>query len=471
MGDSILGRIFERTEGFFGADALSRYGDMAIVAVPVMAGLVVGDASRDLRQRAFSFLLPGLGRSLLLGTAAMAIAFSAAAALGHGVWLGSRAPLALGTTAFLAFAYGASLMDRPLGTAVLLATWSGAIVAAYSAGAVLDAAQARPWLSSALSIGIGGFLIHNLHARGFHRRLVARGAFLSIFHAFDPIEQARHRAERTAHGGERTLRLPRAPASGHSGWSTWVRLVRAGDWNGRTPLLVLWAVGAVLSIAVVALLDGWEEDGTARTAWTFLHHTLLDPREGLPYENRPPYYLPGLLLACWMWFVGGASAANLFGLRWVYPLSRAERARIAHRVLSIDSAVFVLVAVLGLTLAAMASAQASGEWADLEFWRGRMPLYVWQVALVVAIVPLVLACQVVFQASQRIGGGRMAMLWSGVAVCVLAMSMALAEKLQREWVNASGGAWPALLLLVAIVAGQAWLRSRLERHFSRVDLA
>ncbi len=443
--------------------------DLACLALPLVLGLLIGDASRDIRRRSFAFLLPGLSRRMLAGSSLVALSVAGLATWFHLELAGTRPALAIGAFSLVSFAYGAALLERPLPTWALWATWIGAFAAALRVGALLDLASAHPRAALALSVLLAASLLLGLHARALDRRLAALPAYLSILNVFVPSEQRQHRSHKEGSRSNPDLKLPAGPLEHDLGaWTRAVRLQSEGHFSRAGLILhsLGWALVIPTSAAVIGIQDGLEVDGTFSRGLEYALHSFLRPAVPPPFENRPPYDQIALLGAIWFWMVANAHASGRFRLLWLYPLSRLERATVLLRTLRQDTLGLGFLLALGLALVTGLLGWLAGGFPALD----RPPAMLGELGVAIACMPLAQWVHLRWLGGPRSEPGRWGMLAWFAAFTLFVVFATLVRVGTRPLLEPLAWPWQLLALAAASVAGQATLSGGVKRYLARADL-
>ncbi len=451
------------------AERAAHLADLACLALPLVLGLLIGDATRDVRRRTFAFLLPGLSRRMLAGSTLVALAVASLAAWFHLEVAGTRPALAIAALSLLSFAYGAVLLDRPLPTWALWISWIAAFAATLRVGDLLELAGSHPIVALSLSVLLAASLLLGLHARALDRRLAALPAYLSILNAFVPSEQRRHRAQREGRHSNPELEIPKGPLGQDlRAWTRAVRLQSEG-YLSRAGLLLqsmIWALVIPLAAAGIGIQDGLEMDGTLARGVEYALHSFLRPPVPPPFVNRPPYDQIALLCSIWFWMIATANAATRFRLRWLYPLARSQRATVLVRSLRQDTFGMGLLLALGLALVTGVLGWLAGGFPEL----GRPPAMLGELGLAVACMPLAQWVHLRFLGGSRDSPGRWGTLGWFAAFVLFVVFVALLRISTRPLLEPLAWPWQVLALAAGIAAGQAALARSVKRYMARADL-
>jgi hypothetical protein len=442
--------------------------NMGVLGVPLIGGLLSADLAYDVRTRSFSWLLPHLDTKLLRSAIAIALAVVTGSVVLHLTAGGPGAGLAVWGVGLLVFAAGHHLLDRPVRRAVTVTCWCLVVAALIFADPLVHHASRVPIVTAALGMVGAAAILRAAYARANARELISLEKALSMVNVFNPIEMDQYlqvKGMRATGGAGRWLggRI----GGGVRSWTRAVNFEAFGYLTVRRAWRQSVAVPLVLMVilVLVGFQDGYEIENRAAHGWLYAWHALMHPAigPGLEEGSSPPTYMAAAMLAVWF-YQGNGSATPMLSLGRVYPLSRAERARVAwHASLGHNMLVFVTSLLAALVVAGVVA--WFGELVPLE---ARLPGF-----LRVALAGSVLAPFAQYIRLRSVSAnGRPTMVWGFLHL----LAMVVFTAVLVVWTGAQGERLGDAALLelglffLLAVGGQLLFRAMIDRHYARADL-
>ncbi len=464
-GDAFLIWIWGREPGFDPDEQFAHVLDVSVLAIPLVVGLLTSDLAYDLRTRPFSWLLPGLNAKLLRGVVLVGLVAVTAIAVVYGLW-GRGDGLAVFGCGVLLFACGHHLLDRPLPRAVTVTGWGLAVAVLVLADPVVRVTSSAPLLTAGVGIVLAAMILRAAYSSANAREVVSLEGVRSLINTFNPAASAKYEREKRTHAG-----APWTLGRLGSDLNLWSRAAyhEYGGHRSRTRTLLERTLGP-LFVALIAtssaFQDGYEIDASFAHGWLYSYHALVRPEvEPLFAEAGPPPYATVVLLVSLFFCAVAGQGTPLLRLGRVYPLTRAQRARIAWRS-SLGTSLSVLVLVL---LSFGAAALAARQLAAPEAVPERLPAFVRAALAAFVLAPFVQFLRVRQVSAGARGGARWNWIWIA-AFAVHTVVLALWAELQ---IHSPLSATPLLelgFLFLLAVGTQSICRALLQQHYAQADL-
>ncbi len=452
------GAVSAMSRGALGAHADTSF--LYTLVLPGLAGLVSAQILQELQHCSFTWPLPGVRGKTAFGffiagatVALIVVAFNAPSS--------ASGPTVLLAVGFVAYCLGSLIFD-PLSAAVSAASLAvGLVILTFSATAA-ELSSAHPVILGTVVVpAMAGVCLWRLFSRRTFRRKPFRPTKPM---AISPVQAQRY---------EREKRLARKPAGrpwrhGYlgTGAGPWTRAGLYEHWGDLDWADVLRAQrfwpALLLVLGLDAVSDGGDRgylDALANT----LYHAFFRPPDQPSFGAKPD---PHLMVALVISFIGAAVAFSKPAVveeARPYPLSRADRSRLAL----LANAVTILLYVLGVGLGAFILAQGAGWAAGLPLRTDFVPFFLRAVLGTALVMPAVFWIRLRTRSFQNRPPGE-----RGVVTLVWLIAMWI-------WITAWCFVIPMLLtrpateLLVtaALIGVSQWLyRQNLRRHFETADL-
>ena len=435
-------------------------GFLCTLVLPAFAGLLAAQMLQELQHCSFTWPLPGVRWKTALGFLLAGVMVTLIV-VGLAAQQATASPAVLLAVGFAAYCLGSLIFDplSPAMSSVSLAI--GLAILVFSATAA-ELATAHPLLTGALvaPVAAGVSLWRFFSRRTFRRKPFRPTKAMAI----SPVETQRYERER---------RLMRQPAG--RPWRQAYLGTRAGSWT-RASLYEHWGdlgwadvlraqrfwPALLIVLGFDAVVDGDDHSYLDALANVFYHAFFRPP--GQPsFGDKPD---PHLMVALVISFIGASLAFSkpaAVETGRPYPLSRADRGRLAF----LANAVTTLLYFLGVAVAAFTIAQGAGLAAGLSPRLDFVPHFLRVLLGTVLVMPAVFWIRLRTRSFQNRPAGERGII---TLVWLIAMWIWI-----TTWYSLIPLILPSpmleLLISTGLIALSQWLyRRNLRWHFGTADL-
>jgi hypothetical protein len=461
---------------------------MLLFLLPVLVGVVVGEAAQEIFRRPLTHRLPGMSRrvprgALLLGLLASTATLACVQLLwGLAGWRLSAVgdtlptPLATFSIALLGFATGSWLLVRVGSAGSFLLRWAGFFALAYGAQPLLVAGTHSSFL--ALAIVVLSLAVASQRFRISIVRKMAEGRIPTLFGSLKDL-RTDEKKRAPSRDRRRTTHLmpPRELERNPAGWSRVTAFERRTAGNGLRSWHMIMAF-ALYPIIMVGIgpLTVWLRGETSLTGLMaeFADGLLVDSdvsrTDQFGFDEARLFYLnmTSFLLVYVMILVARLPFTNSS----FCPISRRIQTQLVFRTvctlgLGFTAAGLALDLGLGNLCRFLSDGSLSGN-----------PVFASSLSINLFVFPWLALCALHFRnayLNSRLVRGIGLLLLSVIPTLVLANQLAsfLATDVGLRWHNslaATSPLLPWLVYILAVISSFALLRLCLRRHYRRVDL-
>ncbi len=428
--------------------------------LPALVGLVAAQVLQELQHCSFTWPLPGVRWKTAFGFLLAGVMVTLIV-VGLAAQHAAASPAVLLAVGFIGYCLGSLIFD-PLSPAVSAASLGvGLAILAFSATAA-ELAIAHPVLTGLLAApAAAGLSLWRFFSRRTFRRKPFRPTKAMVA---SPIQAQRY---------EREKRLARKPAGRPwrqvylgTGARHWVRAGLYEHWGDLGWADVLSAQRFWPAVLMVMGLDAVVDHGGRgylEALANIFYHSFFKPPDQMSFGDKPDPHLMVMFAISFMGAVLAFSKPAAVEEGRPYPLSRADRGRVAF----LGNLVTTLLLILVVGLGAFAVAQGAGWAAGLPLRLDFIPLFLRAVLGTVLVMPAVFWIRLRTRSFQNRPAGERGIvtlvwligMWFWVIVWCSVMPLILP--------------WPAAELSVsaALIGLSQWLyRRNLRWHFSTADL-